>query len=223
MQEIATGTVTLLPLSLAMAESWCTSRVRRISTSRWANSFNISRASSAGPSSPPCHALCRLTGTVGQLSLNTATQPTTRAARFLSRHRSMAGRKLIYLGGTDMHAQNLIANGSRPVIVDCETLFTPRPRIKASGYGDAVDNAANQILGTVLGVGMLPGRGQVLGWRGVDTSSVGALPEQQPVVQQPTILDAGTDQARWGTVAVRNFSPRKSSSYRATSLDRPLA
>jgi type 2 lantibiotic biosynthesis protein LanM len=105
------------------------------------------------------------------------------------------------LGGTDMHAQNLIADGARPVIVDCETLFTPRPDAKPSGYGRAADHAAHWIMGTVLGTGMLPGRAQGLGWRGADVSSVGALPEQQPDARYPAILDAGTDEARWGTTA----------------------
>jgi type 2 lantibiotic biosynthesis protein LanM len=102
------------------------------------------------------------------------------------------------LGGTDMHAHNLIAHGAHPVIIDCETLFTPQLAGKPSGYGHAADRAANWRARTVLGTGMLPGRGQGLGWRGIDMSSVGALPQQQPAIRQPALIDAGTDQAHWG-------------------------
>jgi type 2 lantibiotic biosynthesis protein LanM len=104
------------------------------------------------------------------------------------------------LGGTDMHAQNVIAHGAHPVIVDCETLFTPKLPGAPSGYGLAVDQAGEWVSGTVLGTGMLPGRGTALGWRGIDISSVGALPEQQPSTRQPVILQAGTDEARLGMV-----------------------
>lgn len=106
------------------------------------------------------------------------------------------------LGGTDMHAENLIACGAFPTIVDCETLFTPKPLAPRSDYGLAVDQAAGWMAGTVLGTGMLPGRGAGLGWRGVDMSSIGALPDQQPLAQQPAILKAGTDEAYLGTKAV---------------------
>ena len=102
------------------------------------------------------------------------------------------------LGGTDMHAQNLIAHGPYPFIVDCETLFTPKLPPAASGYGLAVDKAGDWVSGTVLGTGMLPGRSAALGWRGIDISSIGALPEQQPMLRQPVILQAGTDEARLG-------------------------
>ena len=55
---------------------------------------------------------------------------------------------------------------------------------------------------TVLRTGLLPGRGIVLGWRGVDISAVGALPGQQPVADQPVIVDAGSDRARIGAERV---------------------
>ena len=34
------------------------------------------------------------------------------------------------LSGSDLHAENLIAHGPHPVVVDCETLFTPKPQPK---------------------------------------------------------------------------------------------
>ena len=102
------------------------------------------------------------------------------------------------LGGSDLHAENLIAVGPVPIVVDCETLFTPRPPARTSGYGLAPDRASGLVAGTVLGTGLLPGRGLALGWRGVDMSAMGSLPGQQPKTRLPVIVDEGTDRARMG-------------------------
>jgi type 2 lantibiotic biosynthesis protein LanM len=106
------------------------------------------------------------------------------------------------LSGSDLHAENVIAEGGTPVVVDCETLFTPRIPPSPSGYGEAVDRAGELIARTVLRVGVLPGRGMGLGWRGVDLSGVGMLPGQQPMQQQLGIIDAGTDEAHVGPILV---------------------
>lgn len=106
------------------------------------------------------------------------------------------------LGGSDLHAENLIAQGARPVIVDCETWFTPKLKPIFSGMGLAFDRAVELVNGTVLSMGLLPGRGAGLGWRGVDTSGVGSLPGQQPMMPQPAILNAGSDEAHLGSVMV---------------------
>jgi len=105
-------------------------------------------------------------------------------------------------GTTDLHAENVIACGPTPVVIDCETLFTPNPVIAPAGLGDAVDQAAALLAGTVLGSGLLPSRGVGLGWRGIDISAAGALPDQQPTVEVPQIVGAGTDQARLATARV---------------------
>ena len=102
------------------------------------------------------------------------------------------------LGGTDLHAENLIANRGAPVVVDSETLFTPKVAPFASALGEAYDRSNRLVSGTVLAIGLLPLRGQALGLRGVDMSGLGALPGQQPVVTVPDIIDAGTDRARMG-------------------------
>jgi type 2 lantibiotic biosynthesis protein LanM len=102
------------------------------------------------------------------------------------------------LGGSDLHAENLIAHGPSPVVVDCETLFTPKIPPSASGYGEALDHAAELVAGTVLNVGLLPSRGLGLGWRGVDNSAVGMLPGEQPMLVQPGIINAGSDEASIG-------------------------
>jgi type 2 lantibiotic biosynthesis protein LanM len=106
------------------------------------------------------------------------------------------------LGASDLHAENLIAHRGTPVVVDCETLFTPKPAMPASGYGNALDRASMMVAGTVLHIGLLPGRGQALGWRGVDYSGIGSLPDQQPMITRPAILKAGTDEAYLGTTKV---------------------
>jgi len=99
------------------------------------------------------------------------------------------------LSGTDLHAENMIAHGGTPVVVDCETLFTPKIPLAPSGYGAAVDLAGELIARTVFSVGLLPGRGTGLGWRGVDLSALGMLPGQQPMQRQLGVMNAGTDEA----------------------------
>lgn len=106
------------------------------------------------------------------------------------------------LGGSDLHAENLIAMGSHPVVVDCETLFTPRMPPRPSGLGQAADQAIEVLGGTVLAIGLLPARGQALGWRGVDSSGIGMLRGQQPMQPQVIIANAGTDEASLGSVMV---------------------
>src|SRR5437868_6076648 len=71
------------------------------------------------------------------------------------------------LSGSDLHAENVIAQGGSPVVIDCETLFTPKIPPSPSGYGGAFDRAGELIARTVLSIGLLPGRGMGLGWYGV--------------------------------------------------------
>ncbi|HEX8373201.1 MAG TPA: type 2 lanthipeptide synthetase LanM [Chthoniobacterales bacterium] len=51
------------------------------------------------------------------------------------------------LGGTDLHADNLVACGAHPVVIDCETLF--HPKITEAGASDSLEQS-------VLRCGMLP-------------------------------------------------------------------
>lgn len=100
------------------------------------------------------------------------------------------------MGGTDLHAENLIAHRSTPVLVDCETLFTPNVKPIPSGHGGAFDHSLELTSGGVLAIGLLPDRGQGLGWRGIDMSGVGGLSGQQPITSIPVIVDVGLDTAR---------------------------
>ncbi|TWP50656.1 type 2 lantipeptide synthetase LanM [Lentzea tibetensis] len=104
------------------------------------------------------------------------------------------------VSGTDLHAENIIACGPVPVVVDCESVFTPRPPHPPTGAGDATDVVAEQLNGTVLRTGLLPGRGAGLGWRGVDGSAMGGLPDQQPDIGLPELVGAGTDEAHIAVV-----------------------
>ncbi|MEU9990966.1 type 2 lanthipeptide synthetase LanM family protein [Streptomyces sp. NPDC048045] len=104
---------------------------------------------------------------------------------------------LRFCGGTDMHAENMIATGPVPVIVDAETLFDAPAPFPPSGRGDAVDVAAAAIRRTVLRTGLLPVRGTGFALGGVDISGVGALPGQQPLIPNPVIADGGTAAARF--------------------------
>ncbi|MFI5976027.1 type 2 lanthipeptide synthetase LanM family protein [Streptomyces sp. NPDC051452] len=104
---------------------------------------------------------------------------------------------LRFTGGTDMHAENMVAAGPVPVIVDAETLFDAPAPFAPSGRGDAVDVAAAAIRRTVLRTGLLPVRGTGFALGGVDVSGVGALPGQQPLIPRPMIADGGTAAARF--------------------------
>ena len=123
------------------------------------------------------------------------------------------------VGGSDLHAENLIACGPVPVVVDCETLFTPHVTTAPTGLGLAVDRAVDLITGSVLRSGLLPGRGLALGWRGVDVSGAGALSGEQPVGRVPVLLDAGSDQARIGT-GPGDFAPAANHPSREAVLQR---
>ncbi|MEU8760121.1 type 2 lanthipeptide synthetase LanM family protein [Streptomyces sp. NPDC048659] len=106
------------------------------------------------------------------------------------------------LGGTDLHAENLVAVGPVPFVVDAEALFTPDVDVEPSGRGDAVDRAARTIRTTVLRTGILPLRTDGYALAGVDLSAAGGLPGQQPRIRVPVIADGGRDTARLETAEV---------------------
>lgn len=100
------------------------------------------------------------------------------------------------LGGTDIHHENLIAAGPVPVVIDAESLFAVIPKPATSGCGQAHDAAQLLISGSVLRTGIVPFRSSDGGFDGADLSAAGALPNQQPKIQIPVIVDAGTTEAR---------------------------
>jgi type 2 lantibiotic biosynthesis protein LanM len=111
------------------------------------------------------------------------------------------------LGGSDLHSENVIADGPVPVVVDCETLFTPYHLPDVSTFGQATELAVELLGRSVLRTGLLPGRGAALALRGADISAAGGLPGQQPTARVATIVDHGTDRARLATVEVPAGGP----------------
>lgn len=97
------------------------------------------------------------------------------------------------IGGTDLHADNIIADGPAPVVIDAETLFTPAAPAAPTGCGAAVDAATVIEYRSVLRTGLLPMRASLLS--GIDLSGVGNLPGQQPRMSALTIAGSGTDAA----------------------------
>lgn len=106
------------------------------------------------------------------------------------------------LGGTDIHLENLIASGPVPVVIDVESLFSLPIPADPSGYGQAYDLAAALIRGSVLRTGIVPYRTPALGFDGADVSAAGSLPDQQPLVHTPVIVDEGKLSARVEVVSV---------------------
>ncbi len=105
------------------------------------------------------------------------------------------------IGGTDLHADNIVAHGPVPVVVDAETMLAPPPPPAArrnagttAGSATAADAAARILHRAVLRSGILPMRVGLLS--GIDVSAVGRLPSEQPTHTAPTIAGAGTDGAR---------------------------
>jgi type 2 lantibiotic biosynthesis protein LanM len=103
------------------------------------------------------------------------------------------------LGGTDLHGHNLIAVGDQPVAIDHETLFQPRPRTSIPGLTASEWLAYDTCARSVLRVGMLPSRTLLdRGRDGADQSALGWRPDALSAREAPTILGAGTDEARVG-------------------------
>lgn len=74
--------------------------------------------------------------------------------RFYTRAGSLLA--LVHLvSGTDCHDENLLAAGEHPVLVDCETLFAPRPRLLEQEEHDRIATDP-RFRHSVLGTGFLP-------------------------------------------------------------------
>ena len=106
------------------------------------------------------------------------------------------------VGGTDIHHENLIAVGPIPTVIDAESLFALLPKGSPSAYGHAHELAQGLIRSSVLRTGIVPFRAPALGFDGVDVSAAGALPDQQPQLQVPVIVNPGTTEARLDIVDV---------------------
>jgi type 2 lantibiotic biosynthesis protein LanM len=108
---------------------------------------------------------------------------------------------LLLLEATDFHAENLIAAGEHPVLVDLETLFHPRIDTPDLAAADTCPGAS--FSDSVLRSGMLPARA----WGddehgGVDLSGLGSAAGQTTKPFWGPV-EAGTDQMRFERRAMR--------------------
>ena len=98
------------------------------------------------------------------------------------------------LSATDIHAENLVAAGEHPMLVDLEALFHPRIRREDDGeqLGDAVDEL---LQASVLAVGLLPRRIWSSEQKtGIDMSGMGQTRDQVFPLALNTWAQVGTDQ-----------------------------
>ena len=102
---------------------------------------------------------------------------------------------LYVLAATDFHAENLIASGEHPILVDLEALFQPRLGRYAT---ELPTNPADETISrSVLRIGLLPQRI----WSsdqtaGVDLSGLGGHAGQLTPTPVPVWKETGTDQMR---------------------------
>ena len=104
---------------------------------------------------------------------------------------------IYFLGGTDCHNENLIAQGEHPVLIDLESLLHPQV-IEAEGYPDNFTQAqllaGKQLDKSVIRTGLLPQWD--LGMNGhiaYDISGLGGVGEQTTPYQAPKWKDINTD------------------------------
>ncbi|GHO67240.1 lanthionine synthetase [Ktedonobacter sp. SOSP1-52] len=103
---------------------------------------------------------------------------------------------LLYaLQAADFHAENLIASGEHPFLIDLEVLFLPLARDPAQPEDSQEAPGIEGPPRTVLNIGLLPSRI----WSGensdgVDISAVGGRPGQLSPAPVPTLQGDGTDE-----------------------------
>jgi type 2 lantibiotic biosynthesis protein LanM len=109
---------------------------------------------------------------------------------------------LYVLKATDIHAENVLAAGEYPVLVDVETLLHPLPLPRNDGFGDPAALALDE---SVLRIAALPTF--IVGENGVlDISALGALSGQRHPDELPVWADAGTDLMRLARGPVAAFT-----------------
>jgi type 2 lantibiotic biosynthesis protein LanM len=95
----------------------------------------------------------------------------------------------------DFHCENVIASGEHPVLIDLETLFSPR--LDHFSWQRANDLAGAALACSVLGVGLLPQRIRDNEEQtGVDVSGLGTCPGQLTPERVPQWERADTDEMR---------------------------
>jgi type 2 lantibiotic biosynthesis protein LanM len=103
---------------------------------------------------------------------------------------------LLYaLQATDFHAENLIAVGEHPILIDLEALF--HPPVGQLDAAKANILASDKIADSVMNIGLLPQRiGRDNKSDGIDLSGLGSKEGQLSLTQLPYWEDMGTDEMR---------------------------
>jgi type 2 lantibiotic biosynthesis protein LanM len=125
--------------------------------------------------------------------------PDTESARRYYRRAGMLLALLHAIGGTDCHAENLVAAGEYPLIVDSETVLHPAllpPDAPVGQELDALHLAADRYWGSVLGSGLLPDWALGPDGRAVDVSGLGAVEPQVGLDPVPQWEHPNSDVAR---------------------------
>ena len=104
---------------------------------------------------------------------------------------------LYLLDASDLHAENVIAAGDQPVLVDLETVFQPRLIAFPPGVLSSEQAADTASVTSVLRTGLLP----TPSWQGatkigVDLSGLGRQPGQVTPMPVPGFVDEGRDDMR---------------------------
>lgn len=113
--------------------------------------------------------------------------------RFYRRHGGLLA-ALYLLRGTDVHAENVLAAGDQPVMVDLESLVQPALPMDLSALAEAEVTVGEIASGSVLTVGLLPERDWFgAAGAGLDLSGLGHQPGQRTPHGLPVIDGVGTD------------------------------
>ncbi|NKZ09225.1 type 2 lanthipeptide synthetase LanM family protein [Actinomadura latina] len=103
--------------------------------------------------------------------------------------------------GYDLHADNVIAAGDDPVVIDLEALFHTEGTQPAARRARLGDPAAERLAGSVLRTGLLPGPLVMPDVEtelpfGVDISPLGIAPGRRSLIPTPIAEAPGTDRMR---------------------------
>jgi type 2 lantibiotic biosynthesis protein LanM len=141
-------------------------------------------------------------------------------ARYRFYRRQGALLALLYvLGASDIHAENLIAAGEDPVLIDLETLLQPGQPVSTPGLTDADVTAGEAARESVMAAGLLPQRSWIrAAGSAVDLSGLGYQPGQRSPLAVAAVRDAGLDTMRVELTRVPLGEP----AHRPAAADTPL-
>jgi type 2 lantibiotic biosynthesis protein LanM len=99
------------------------------------------------------------------------------------------------LSGTDLHRENLVAVGDRPVLVDAETVLAPQLNRSASTPrpDTARERAQEQLRGSVLATHLLPGWQLAVTGEAFDNAGLSGLDGRDAIFPVPRWTDVGAD------------------------------